>query len=105
MDYEPALESSVAARATAVGVDPYELVLELMLQQDGHELLMLTHENYAHGSLDAIREMVLAEGAIMGTRLPTPRCCCESNSYRALLSISASSMGYCVSLPATRASP
>ena len=63
----------MAARAAAVGVDPYELVLELMLQQDGHELLMLTHENYAHGSLDAIREMVLAEGAIMGTRLPARR--------------------------------
>lgn len=44
LNYEPLLETAVAHRAVASGLDPYELVLDLMLQDDGHELLMFTHE-------------------------------------------------------------
>ena len=44
LDYEPLLETAVAHRAVTAGLDPYELVLNLMLQNDGHELLMFTHE-------------------------------------------------------------
>ena len=44
LDYEPLLETAVSHRAVTAGLDPYELVLNLMLQNDGHELLMFTHE-------------------------------------------------------------
>lgn len=34
----------MAQRAVSVGIEPYELALDLMLQDEGRELLMFTHE-------------------------------------------------------------
>eukprot|EP01052_Picozoa_sp_SAG31_P048103 SAG31_NODE_9914_length_1211_cov_1.013489_2_plen_238_part_00 len=66
LDYEPSPDRSVANRARAAGVDPYEFVLDLMVQFEGRELLLYTHENYAAGNLDAIREMLSHPAAIVG---------------------------------------
>jgi N-acyl-D-aspartate/D-glutamate deacylase len=66
LDYEPAQSSSIAARAAAAGRDPWDLVLELLMQRDGKQLLLNTFENYNAANLDAVREMLADEATIMG---------------------------------------
>ncbi len=65
-DYEPDPAESLAARARALGTSPWALALEAMLEDGGKRLLAHTFENYAEGSLDAVREMLLDEATIMG---------------------------------------
>jgi N-acyl-D-amino-acid deacylase len=57
-EYEPGLERSATAIAAARGVDEWELLLELLLQDDGRELLNAPVLNYTDGSLDACGEML-----------------------------------------------
>jgi N-acyl-D-aspartate/D-glutamate deacylase len=66
VDYEPPLGSSVAARAATRGVSPVEEALDLMLEDDGHQLMLLTLFNYAHGNLDDVREMLLSPYSVIG---------------------------------------
>jgi N-acyl-D-amino-acid deacylase len=56
--YEPGAERSATAIAAARGVDEWELLLELLLQDDGRELLNAPVLNYSDGSLDAVGEML-----------------------------------------------
>jgi N-acyl-D-aspartate/D-glutamate deacylase len=65
-DYEPDPADSLAARARALGANPWALALEAMLEDGGKRLLAHTFENYAEGSLEAVREMLLDEATIMG---------------------------------------
>jgi N-acyl-D-aspartate/D-glutamate deacylase len=57
-EYEPGFERSATGIATARGVDEWELLLELLLQDDGRELLNAPVLNYTDGSLDAVGEML-----------------------------------------------
>ncbi len=65
-DYEPALEKSMAAQAARQGVTPEEWVYDRLLDDDGHALLYRPFLNYSHGSLDAVREMLLHECTVPG---------------------------------------
>jgi len=56
--YEPGLERSATAIATARGVDVWELLLELLLGDGGRELLNAPVLNYTDGNLDAVGEML-----------------------------------------------
>jgi N-acyl-D-amino-acid deacylase len=56
--YEPGVERSVTALAAQRGVDPWELLLELLLVDDGRELLNAPVLNYSDGNLDAVGEML-----------------------------------------------
>ena len=56
-NYEPTREQSVLAIANARNIDPLELLYDLLLEQDGHALLMLPIFNYFDANLDAVREM------------------------------------------------
>ena len=56
--YEPGVERSATAIAAARGVDEWELLLELLLGDDGRELLNAPVLNYTDGSLDAVGEML-----------------------------------------------
>ncbi|GAA1532148.1 amidohydrolase family protein [Actinomadura kijaniata] len=65
-DYEPEPGTSVAARARAAGRDPMELLYDLLLEDDGRNMLMMPLLNYADGSLDPQREMLTHPRAVLG---------------------------------------
>ena len=66
VNYEPSASSSVAARAAARGVDPVEETIDLLLGDDGNQLLILTLFNFVHGNLDDVREMLLSPYSVIG---------------------------------------
>jgi N-acyl-D-aspartate/D-glutamate deacylase len=65
-DYEPPAETSVAALAARRGVAPAEFAYELLLRDEGRQLLYRPILNYSHGNLDAVREMLLDPHTVPG---------------------------------------
>ena len=65
-DYEPAPEASVAAKAEASGKAPREVLLDMMLERDGHALLYFPLMNYTGGSLDDVRTMLTHPNTAFG---------------------------------------
>lgn len=63
-DYEPSAESSIGARARALGVTPQELAYDTMLENGGRKVLYgpLAYPGY---NLDAYREMLTRENSIL----------------------------------------
>jgi N-acyl-D-aspartate/D-glutamate deacylase len=66
VDYEPGASASIAGIAATRGVDPVELVIDLLRERDGQQLLYMPLYNYAHGNLDDVREMLLRDNAVIG---------------------------------------
>ena len=65
-DYEPTPADSVAGRAAAAGASADEVLYDLLLDDGGSRLLYIPLMNYAHGSLDDVREMLTSPNAIFG---------------------------------------
>jgi N-acyl-D-amino-acid deacylase len=65
-DYEPKTSDSISARAAALGTSPWAIALDAMMQEGGKRLLSHTFENYYHGNLEDIREMLTDEATVMG---------------------------------------
>ena len=65
-EYEPGPEQSLAALAAASGRSAVEVALDVMLANDGEGLLYMPALNYAHGSLDPVREMLLHPRSVSG---------------------------------------
>jgi N-acyl-D-aspartate/D-glutamate deacylase len=65
-DYEPAADSSIAARAARDGRDPVELLVDVLLRHDGRNLLYLPALNYFDGNLDAAAEMLAHPNTVPG---------------------------------------
>jgi N-acyl-D-aspartate/D-glutamate deacylase len=57
-EYEPGAERSAAGIAAAKGVDEWEVLIDLMLDDDGRELLNAPVLNYSDGNLDAVEAML-----------------------------------------------
>ncbi|WP_439817239.1 N-acyl-D-amino-acid deacylase family protein [Zavarzinia sp. CC-PAN008] len=57
-NYEPDPANSVAALAAARGVSPDEVVYDMLLEQDGHALLLQTAANFEENNLDAVHGML-----------------------------------------------
>lgn len=65
-DYEPTPADSVAGRAAALGVEPVELLYDLLFDDAGDRLLYIPLMNYARGDLDDVREMLTDPDAMFG---------------------------------------
>ena len=65
-NYEPGPERSVAAIAEADGVTPEDKLYDLLIANDGRDLLLLPALNYSNGNSDVTREMLLHPAAILG---------------------------------------
>ena len=87
-DYEPPPESSCEAQAKRLGVDPYELLYDWLLEMDGKQLLMLTLLNYSDLNLDAVREMLVHPRSAFGLADGGAHCgaICDASMTTSLLS-------------------
>jgi len=65
-DYEPDPASSVAARASAAGCSPYEVIVDLLLADDGHGLIYFPLMNYLDGDLEMVRQVMTHENTAFG---------------------------------------
>jgi len=65
-DYEQPEEQSIGATAARMGVDPKELVYDILLERGGEEMLYFPAGNYSRFNLDDAREMVLHPRTLYG---------------------------------------
>ena len=65
-NYEPAPEDSLAAKAKAHGQSTWDYVYDVMLENDGKNILYMPFANYADNNLDCCREMILHQNTVMG---------------------------------------
>ncbi len=65
-DYEPARDQSIAALAERAGVDPTEHLYDLLLENEGRELLLRPLLGYSNFTQDPIREMVMHPASALG---------------------------------------
>ena len=65
-NYEPDPSTSIAARAASEGRDVYDLYYDLLMEDDGHALIMRPLLNYTDRNLDAVREMLLHPTSALG---------------------------------------
>jgi N-acyl-D-aspartate/D-glutamate deacylase len=65
-DYEPTAQTTVTAQAQARGTSPEAVALDHMLGAEGRGMLYVPFLNYAEGSLDAVREMIVHADSLPG---------------------------------------
>ena len=64
--YDLDTSRSLGALARRAGVDPAEYAYDVQLQRDGSQLIYTPLFNFAHGNLDAVREMISSPVAMFG---------------------------------------
>ena len=64
-DYEPDPQNSIAALAARSGRSPLEEAYDLLLEDDGRAIILATLTNYAHNSLEDVREMMVHPDTIV----------------------------------------
>jgi N-acyl-D-aspartate/D-glutamate deacylase len=65
-DYEPALCTSVAARAKARGVSPEDEAYDMLLENDGRAMMWIAMANFPEGSLDDIHTILSNDNVVFG---------------------------------------
>jgi N-acyl-D-aspartate/D-glutamate deacylase len=65
-DYEPPVDSSIAAQARKRGILAEELAYDLLLEDEGRRMLFVGTTNYYDKSLDAVREMLTHRDTVPG---------------------------------------
>ncbi len=66
LDYEPTADQSVAAIAQRAGRDVWEVAYDLLLDADGHEMLLLPLLNFGGGSYDGLADMMRDPCTVQG---------------------------------------
>jgi N-acyl-D-amino-acid deacylase len=66
VDYDFDSSRSLAALAHEAGIDPREYAYDMQLQRDGRQLIYNPIFNFAHGNLDAVREMITSPVSMFG---------------------------------------
>ena len=64
--YEPAPDTSIANMARRRGVRPEEMAYDILLENEGRGILLLTVANYVDGNLDAVLEMLRHKDVVLG---------------------------------------
>jgi N-acyl-D-aspartate/D-glutamate deacylase len=65
-DYEPAPDQSIGELAKRAGADPTEYLYDLLLENEGRELLLRPLLGYSNFTQDPIREMVMHPASALG---------------------------------------
>lgn len=65
-NYAPPPEQAVAARARALGKDPFDHAYDLLLERDGRAVLYLPVVNFGNNSLDSVLAMMRHPDTILG---------------------------------------
>jgi N-acyl-D-aspartate/D-glutamate deacylase len=65
-EYEPGPERSVQSIAAREDLTPEEVTYDLMMADDGRGLLYIPLLGYAHGDFDALHEMLVHPGSVLG---------------------------------------
>jgi N-acyl-D-aspartate/D-glutamate deacylase len=66
IDYEPPAEASIAAVAAATGQSPTDLVIDQLIADGGHGIILTPFFNYAYGDLSFTYEVHRHPGTRMG---------------------------------------
>ena len=66
LDYEPAPDQSLAARAVRDGTSTWALALDTLLAHEGKGLLLHPFENYTGGDLGVVQQMLADPATVMG---------------------------------------
>lgn len=65
-DYEPPLDSSIAAIARRRGVTPEEVAYDMLLEDDGHAMLLIALGNFYEGRLDMLKMLLERPDTLVG---------------------------------------
>lgn len=65
-NYEPAASESIQARADSMGIRPEELAYDLLLEDNGQNILLLAAANYAEKNLDFAVELLRHPDVVLG---------------------------------------
>jgi N-acyl-D-amino-acid deacylase len=65
-NYEPDAADSIAARAAAKGITPEEEAYDRLLDQDGHNFLLLALGNFMENSLDSMGALMQRDDTVLG---------------------------------------
>lgn len=65
-NYDLDASRSLGATARAMGREPIDYAYDVQLQSDGRQLIYIPLFNFAHGNLDAVREMIGSPVAMFG---------------------------------------
>lgn len=65
-NYDLHASQSLGASARRLGRDPLEFAYDVQLEREGRQLIYIPLFNFAHGNLDAVREMITSPVAMFG---------------------------------------
>lgn len=65
-DYEQPRDMALGPQARRLGRDPADMAYDALLENEGRGMLYVPFINYAHGNLDAVRDMLTHPNAVPG---------------------------------------